>query len=280
MPRVSLSRPRRAAPASGACPAPAGVDVGDHGAGRAHVVETTATVRAGSATRRLTGVGAGEQVGSEVEVALPYASSRRARPSGSRRRCRSETTAPPFWARPVWSSAAHVQAVDHRRRGEHWATRHDAGAADADDAHRRTSSALTTRCSARAGAATDSARPCAAACRAITVRNDGQSPARQEKSMLQEDWSICVLRPNSVSTGCTDRQLDFSPQSPQPSQTRSLMSTRWAGVGALPRLRLRRFSAAQAWSWISTVTPGDRRRARSARRAAGRGGGRRPPAGS
>ena len=35
----------------------------------------------------------------------------------------------------------------------------------------------------------------------VTVTNDGQSPDRQEKSRLQEDWSIWVLRPNSVSTG-------------------------------------------------------------------------------
>ena len=54
-----------------------------------------------------------------------------------------------------------------------------------------------------------------------------------------------------------DRQLDFSPQSPQPSQTRSLIKMRSAGSGALPRLRLRRSSAAHSWSWISTVTPVD-----------------------
>ena len=72
---------------------------------------------------------------------------------------------------------------------------------------------------------------------------------------MHEDWWIRVLRPNSVATGCTDRQLDFTPQSPQPSQTRSLMKTRWAGGCACPRRRLRRFSAAHSWSWISTVTP-------------------------
>ncbi len=65
-----------------------------------------------------------------------------------------------------------------------------------------------------------------------------------------------VLRPNGVSTGCTDRQLLRRAQSPQPSQTRSLITTRAAGVGNVPRLRARRFSAAQAWSWISTVVPG------------------------
>src|SRR5689334_16013150 len=31
----------------------------------------------------------------------------------------------------------------------------------------------------------------------VTVTNDGQSPCRQEKSRLQELWSILVLRPNS-----------------------------------------------------------------------------------
>ncbi len=55
--------------------------------------------------------------------------------------------------------------------------------------------------------------------------------------MLHEVWSIRVLRPNSVSTGCTDRQLLFIPQSPQPSQTASLMITRWVRAGSVPRLR-------------------------------------------
>jgi hypothetical protein len=38
----------------------------------------------------------------------------------------------------------------------------------------------------------------------VMLRKDGQSPARQEKSRLQEDWLVLVLRPNSVVTGCTD----------------------------------------------------------------------------
>src|SRR5690606_21293779 len=57
----------------------------------------------------------------------------------------------------------------------------------------------------------------------------GQKPFRQEKSLLQLDWLMLRLRPNSVSSGSTDRQLDLSEQSPQPSQTRSLMATRRAG---------------------------------------------------
>jgi hypothetical protein len=74
--------------------------------------------------------------------------------------------------------------------------------------------------------------------------------------LLQEGWWIRVFRPNSVSTGITLRQVDLRPQSPQPSQTRSLIHARTAGSGALPRLRRRRSSAAHSWSWISTVTPG------------------------
>ena len=70
-----------------------------------------------------------------------------------------------------------------------------------------------------------------------------------------------VLRPNSVSTGWTDRQLDLRPQSPQPSHTRSLMTTRSTGVSTSRRLRLRRSSAAHSWSWMSTVTPGTAARA-------------------
>jgi hypothetical protein len=56
------------------------------------------------------------------------------------------------------------------------------------------------------------------------------------------------LVPNSVSTGVTLRQFDCTEQSPQPSQTAWLMNTRLAGSGKVPRLRRRRFSAAQVWS--------------------------------
>ena len=148
------------------------------------------------------------------------------------RSVRSEMTAPPFWARPVWSSAAYVPALDGRGRCEDLRQRDHTGAADADDAHAR-SCRRDTRRSGSAGAATDPASGSCARLPGTTVRNDGQSPARQEKSRLQDDWSIFVLRPYSVSTGWTDRQLDFLPQSPQPSQTRSLMSTRLVGCRRL-----------------------------------------------
>ena len=39
------------------------------------------------------------------------------------------------------------------------------------------------------------------------------------------------LRPNSVSSGSTERQLDWSLQSPQPSHTASLMTARLRRIG-------------------------------------------------
>ena len=76
----------------------------------------------------------------------------------------------------------------------------------------------------------------------------GQKPFTQEKSLLHALWLIWRLRPYSVSSGSTDTQLDFTPQSPQPSHTASLMNARFCGSGKAPRLRRRRFSAAQVWS--------------------------------
>ena len=66
--------------------------------------------------------------------------------------------------------------------------------------------------------------------------------------MLQVFWLMRRLRPNSVSTGSTARQLLCTLQSPQPSHTSSLITTRLAGSTILPRLRRRRFSVAQVWS--------------------------------
>ncbi len=66
--------------------------------------------------------------------------------------------------------------------------------------------------------------------------------------MLQEDWSMRRLRPSSVSTGSMEMQFDCTLQSPQPSQTSSLITMRSSGSGKRPRLRSRRASAAQVWS--------------------------------
>src|SRR3982750_1472551 len=64
-----------------------------------------------------------------------------------------------------------------------------------------------------------------------TVTKLGQKPSRQEKSLLQDDWSMARLLPNSVSIGVTERQLEATEQSPQPSQTAWLMNTRLLGSG-------------------------------------------------
>ncbi|CKT53824.1 Uncharacterised protein [Mycobacterium tuberculosis] len=81
-----------------------------------------------------------------------------------------------------------------------------------------------------------------------TVTKLGQKPFRQLMSLLQLLWLMVRLRPNSVSSGSTLRQLLCTLQSPQPSHTSSLMTTRLAGSTAVPRLRRRRFSVAQVWS--------------------------------
>ena len=77
-----------------------------------------------------------------------------------------------------------------------------------------------------------------------SVTKLGQKPFKQLKSWLHDDWLMRRLRPNSVSSAITDRQFDCTLQSPQPSQTSSLMTTRRSGVGTVPRLRLRCSSAA------------------------------------
>ena len=81
-----------------------------------------------------------------------------------------------------------------------------------------------------------------------TVTKLGQKPFTQEKSLLHEDWLMVRFLPSSVSSGSTDRQFDLALQSPQPSQTRSLMTARSAGSGYSFLLRRRRFSEAQVWS--------------------------------
>ncbi|KAG1188486.1 hypothetical protein G6F35_014255 [Rhizopus arrhizus] len=59
----------------------------------------------------------------------------------------------------------------------------------------------------------------------------GQNPSTQEKSLLHEDWLMRRLVPSGVSSGSTDKQLDLTEQSPQPSHTASLMKARRSGSG-------------------------------------------------
>ena len=81
---------------------------------------------------------------------------------------------------------------------------------------------------ARCGGATPAAPAAPVARSGVTRTKDGQSPLRHDRSSLHEPWWTAVLRPNSVSIGTTDRQLDFSPQSPQPSHTLGLIHTGWS----------------------------------------------------
>ena len=142
-------------------------------------------------------------------------------------------TAPPFCARPVMSSDGAALALQMRRHAEQRADGDHAGAADAGDQDavglvERRQRRLRQRGEGRASL------PAALRFRSLppwTVTKLGQKPLTQEKSLLQVDWSIARLRPNSVSTGITDRQFDCTPQSPQPSQTSSLMTTRLARIG-------------------------------------------------
>ena len=147
-------------------------------------------------------------------------------------------TAPPFCARPVMSSDGAALALQMRGHAQQRADGDDAGAADAGD---EDAVGLVERRQRRLRQRGEVA-PCSRAALRLrslppwTVTKLGQKPLTQEKSLLQEDWSIARLRPNSVSTGITDRQLDCTPQSPQPSQTSSLMNTRLGGIGHRPAL--------------------------------------------
>ncbi len=73
----------------------------------------------------------------------------------------------------------------------------------------------------------------------------GQKPFRQDRSTLQLVGLMRRLRPSSVSTGSIAMQPDWVEQSPQFSQTASLMTTWRVGCAIEPRLRRRRFSVAQ-----------------------------------
>ena len=141
---------------------------------------------------------------------------------------------PGLLRQPDLVEAAHAVAVEHRRGADDLGDRDHAGAADADHADRDVvgldhdlGGGKWARRGARrrgvgGGAGAASAGVVVAADgrtrrvghqrgRAVVsiVTNAGQSPSRHEKSRLQVVWSMRVLRPNGVSTGCTDRQLLF-----------------------------------------------------------------------
>ena len=157
-------------------------------------------------------------------------------------------TGPPFCASPVMSTTAAALPSRCAAIASTAADGDDPGAADAGE--KDGVGAVERRQGRRIGTAhrlpVPARSPCGTA--PCTVTKLGQKPLRQEKSLLQADWSMTRLRPNSVSSGWIATQFDWTPQSPQPSQTSSLMSTRWLGAGSVPRFRRRRISAAQVWS--------------------------------
>ncbi len=166
--------------------------------------------------------------------------------SGSRAKRMWLSTGPPFWARPVMS---RLEAA--------WPSTCAAMASTAATVVTPvppTPVNSTFHGSERLGvsgigrpASSNSGRgwSCQAGSPSWIVTKLGQKPRKQERSVLQVDWLMRRLRPSSVSTGSTDRQLDLIEQSPQPSQTSVLMTTRVRSGARRPRLDRRRFSVAQ-----------------------------------
>jgi hypothetical protein len=138
---------------------------------------------------------------------------------------------------------ARALAVDLRGLRQHRADGHHAGAADPGDDH--VVGAVDRGSAGRAGRHVELSRRLLADRRALDRHEAGQKPLRQEKSLLQDDWSMARLRPSSVSSGTMETQFDCTPQSPQPSQTSVLMKTagrdrgicRACGGGAFRRRR-------------------------------------------
>mmetsp|Transcript_13632 Transcript_13632/g.44451 ORF Transcript_13632/g.44451 Transcript_13632/m.44451 type:complete len:225 (+) Transcript_13632:520-1194(+) len=179
--------------------------------------------------------------------------------TSSKRRC--DVTGPFFWARPVTSSVAtatpSIRAAAPRMAlvvvtpsPPTPATRTLRFLVMGPSA--RSARSASTAPSTAAQTSSDAFRTRGGATPFFPVvsiqAKEGQKPLTQEKSLLQRDWLILRFSPNAVSTGSTAMQDDWTEQSPQPSQTASLMKRRFGGSGARPRRRFRRFSAAQAWS--------------------------------
>src|SRR5450830_143776 len=182
----------------------------------------------------------------------------------ARRTC--DITGPPFWARPLMSSTMAPLPSTWAAMARIWPTvttpvppmpviRMPYGSAVDFSTGAGSTGGAASAVAAAAFFGFFRAPP-------STVTKLGQKPVTQEKSLLQEDWLIWRLRPSSVSSGSTERQFDCTEQSPQPSQTASLMTARLAGSGYSLFFFLRRFSDAQVWSWIMADTPGQSRNSR------------------
>ena len=155
------------------------------------------------------GAGADDEVAAEQQVGAARAQAHGVQGLGEAPMRTWLITAPPFCAMPSLVEHGGGLAFDMRGHAQDRADGDDAGAADAGDQHAvglvghgRQRRARRQRRLGRRSAA--SCRPCP--CRTLppsTVTKLGQKPLRQEKSLLQDDWSMARLRPNSVSTGVT-----------------------------------------------------------------------------
>src|SRR5580704_13778052 len=128
----------------------------------------------------------------------------------------SDRTGPPFWARPVWSSAetdrpsseAAVATIwdkvttpvppmpTIRRPNVGGATQAGGGGSAADVGGDDVGGDDVGD-----DVAAPPPRPARPAALAGTLTNDGQSPSRQEASRLQLDWWTLIFGPRLVSTG-------------------------------------------------------------------------------
>ena len=171
---------------------------------------------------------------------------------------RSEITGPPFCARPVWSSPAALQAVEQRGHLEDLRDRDDAGAADAGHPHaacrrRRRAPARRSATRRRGGVALPSP----------------SSPAydRQERRAVALEAGEVLVAGGLVDPRLA-AELGLDRQDRQAGRLLAAVAAALADAlvdpdalrpasASLPRLRSRRFSAAQPSSWISTVTPVD-----------------------
>ena len=119
--------------------------------------------------------------------------------SGSRVMRRSEITGPPFCESPVWSSPDTCRPSSSAAMPSIWFT--VTTPVPPMPIMRTPKSSSPTSRRGSGSSASRAGVTCFAFSPGTTVRKEGQSPSRQEKSLLQEAWWIWVLRPNSVSTG-------------------------------------------------------------------------------
>ena len=147
-------------------------------------------------------------------------------------------------------------AFEVRRHAQDGADGDDAGAADAGDQHavglvadrRQDGRGRQRRSRPSASAGLLSALPLRSA--AAFDGDEARAEAVEAGEVLVAGRLVdgALAAELGLDRRRRERQFDCTEQSPQPSQTAWLMNTRLAGSGKVPRLRRRRFSAAQVWS--------------------------------